>query len=379
MVDLAFSATNPCHLYPLTQAATSLSRDVTFYSGYPRWRLPKPYPARLRTHSGRVVVTYALLRLPERFRPRSRTLFLWQDREFDSWVGRELSKHDFVHAIPGQALETFRTAKKLGVRTVLNHATGPSKNWVEVMRKEYERVGLTIETATVYDDSFLDREAKEYSLADLHCVASTIVRQQLAYSGVPVDRIWTVGYGADPEIFYPRIGGAPSEFRIVFAGYISLRKGIITLLTALEKLQKKDWSAHFYGGVAQEAKADISRYSGKTPLVFHGPLTQRDLAERMREASVLVLPSLEEGFGLVVAQALSCGTPCIVSDAVGAKDLIKNRENGSVYPVKDSEALCEELLYWASQPRRVTGDFSWNQPVQLLMSLSEKALENSVR
>jgi len=74
----------------------------------------------------RTLVTYGLLRAPERFRPRSRTLFLWQDQNFDRWVARTLHKHDFVHAIPGQALQIFRRARALGLRTVLNHATGPS-------------------------------------------------------------------------------------------------------------------------------------------------------------------------------------------------------------------------------------------------------------
>ena len=375
MADLAFAATNPCHLYPLAQAASSLSRTVTFYSGYPQWRLPRPHPTYLRTHSARVLLTYGLLRLPERFRPRSRTLFLWQDRDFDRWVGTKLSKHEFVHAMPGQAFETFRRARALGVRTVLNHATGPSRNWIEIMREEYHRVGLAIDRATVYDESFLERESKEYGLADLHCAASTIVKQQLVATGISPNRIWIVPYGADPKVFYPRRESMAGQFRIIFAGYVSLRKGVITLLKALQKLRRKDWRVDFYGGVAGEAKQDIDGYSGETPLYFHGPVGQHDLAEKMREASILVLPSLEEGFGLVVAQALSCGTPTVVSDAVGAKDLIKNRENGSVFPVKDSEALCQELVFWASQPRRVTGDFSWSNPAGTLLQLSEAALE----
>jgi starch synthase len=236
-------------------------------------------------------------------------------------------------------------------------------------------VGLALDRATVYDESFLERESKEYGLADLHCVASTIVKQQLVATGISPDRIWIVPYGADPKVFYPRRESMAGQFRIIFAGYVSLRKGVITLLKALEKLRRKDWRVDFYGGVAGEAKQDIDGYSGETPLYFHGPVGQHDLAEKMREASILVLPSLEEGFGLVVAQALSCGTPTVVSDAVGAKDLIKNRENGSVFPVKDSEALCQELIFWASQPRRVTGDFSWSNPAGTLLKLSEAALE----
>jgi glycosyltransferase involved in cell wall biosynthesis len=374
MADLAFSATNPCHLYPLAQAVNSLTGNVTFYSGYPRWRLPQPHPDRIHAHSNRVLVTYGLLRLPERFRPRSRRLFLWQDRDFDRWVGKKLSKHDFVHAIPGQALETFHKARTLGIRTVLNHATGPSSNWVRIMRDEYKRVGLALNKVTVYDDSFFEREAKEYELADLHCVASTIARDQLCKTGIPQERIWVVPYGAYPEIFYPPKTKPRDKFRIVFAGHVTLRKGVATLLSALEKLHKTEWRVDFYGGVAKEAKPDLDRYSGATRLFFHGPVNQTELAERMRESSVLVLPSLEEGFGLVIVQALACGTPCVVSDAVGAKDLIKNRENGSVFPVKDFEALSEELVFWESQPKCVEGDFSWSEPGRRLTSLSREAL-----
>jgi glycosyltransferase involved in cell wall biosynthesis len=278
--------------------------------------------------------------------------------------------------MPGQALETFREAKALGVRTVLNHATGPSRNWIEIMREEYQRVGLTLDQATVYDESFLERESKEYALADLHCAASTVVKKQLVVTGISPERIWIVPYGADPKVFYPRRDSSAGQFRIIFAGYVSLRKDVITLLSALQKLRRKEWRVDFYGGVAGEVRQDIDSYSGETPLHFHGPVSQNDLAQKMRESSVLVLPSLEEGFGLVVAQALSCGTPCIVSEAVGAKDLLKNRENGSVFSVKDSEALSEELIFWANRPRRVTGDFSWTQPAEALLKLSESAREN---
>jgi glycosyltransferase involved in cell wall biosynthesis len=94
----------------------------------------------------------------------------------------------------------------------------------------------------------------------------------------------------------------------------------------------------------------------------------------MRTSSVLVLPSLEEGFGLVVPQALACGTPCIVSDRVGARDLISHRENGSIFAVGDSSALAAELRFWEEQRVVIQGDFSWRQPARRLISLSREAL-----
>jgi glycosyltransferase involved in cell wall biosynthesis len=375
MVDLAFAATNPCHLYPLAQATSALGTRTTFYSGYPVWRLAEPHPTHLRTHSLRTLITYGLLRVPERFRPRSRTLFLWQDRHFDRWAAGALARHHIVHAMPGQALETFHRAKTLGVTTVLNHATGPSRHWVQVMRGEYEKAGLSIERATVYDDTFWRREDQEYALADRHCVASTVVRDQLVAFGVRPERIWVVPYGAAPEVFFPAPeGGRPGRFRILFAGQVSLRKDLATLLRALEKAGRPDWALDVFGSVGDEVRGELAAYRGATPLTVRGAVGQRHLAEEMRRSSVLVLPSLEEGFGLVVVQALACGTPCVVSDAVGARDLIKPRINGSVFPARAADALAVELEFWAGQPRRVDGDYSWTGPAGLLCRLSEGAL-----
>ncbi|RYD79053.1 MAG: glycosyltransferase, partial [Verrucomicrobiaceae bacterium] len=122
---------------------------------------------------------------------------------------------------------------------------------------------------------------------------------------------------------------------------------------------------------------DFAEYSGITPLQFHGPVAQGQLADAFRSGSVLVLPSLEEGFGLVVPQALACGLPVIVSNRVGAKDLVRQRENGSVVPVQDPVALAEELQWWADNPRRVREDVTWKKPVELLLSHSRSAMRNA--
>jgi glycosyltransferase involved in cell wall biosynthesis len=375
--SIGLSATNPCHLYPMAQALDASGIPVTFYSGYPRWRLRSPAPKSLRTHSLRTLITYGLLRFPERMRPAARTLFRWQDRSFDQWVGNHLSRHDFVHAMPGQSLATFHAARGLGVRTVLNHATGPSRDWVAIMQTEYQRVGLDLRSQTVYDEAFFVRESKEYELADFHCAASSLVASQLQADGIAPDRIWVVPYGADPTVFFP---GSPREtsYRILFAGQISLRKNLRTLLQALKLLDRADWELICCGAISEEAKPDLAQGAGRTPVRFSGPISQTELAEQMRASSVLVLPSLEEGFGLVVPQALACSTPCIVSESVGAKDLIEVRRNGSTFAARNVQALAEELVYWSEHRTRVPGDYSWRAPASRLLALSRFALEQSV-
>jgi glycosyltransferase involved in cell wall biosynthesis len=280
--------------------------------------------------------------------------------------------------MPGQALRGFEAARARGIPTVLNHATGPIRDWIRIMEPEYHRVGLRLTDICPYDQAYLAREGREYALADFHCAASTVVRDQLLNLGIPPNRILLAPYGADPAIFHSRDRALnPSPFRIAFAGQLGLRKDIRTLLNALETLNRPDWQMHFYGGTAPEAHHDLESYTGSTPLTFHGAVSQPDLARAFRNASILVLPSLEEGFGLVIPQALNCGLPCIVSDRVGAKDLIRHRDNGSIFPCADSTALANEITWWSHNWRPVDDVHNWSTPARTLIEATTSALRKS--
>jgi glycosyltransferase involved in cell wall biosynthesis len=374
-MKISFSATNPCHLFPLARELAKLGALGCYYSGYPAWKLRNADGMNVRTHSLRTNVVYGLLKYaPARLRPPGRTLFLWQDHGFDRWAGRHLEPCDFVHGMPGQCRDVFRAAKRLGVRTVLNHATGPVRDWVRIMEPEYARVGLRLTDVCPFDDDYFAREDEEYALAEWHCAASSVVREQLVARGIPRERIMVVPYGAEPEIFHVGDAEVPSGFRILFAGQVGLRKGLRTLLDALESGGRAEWRVDFYGAVAGEAKRDLGGYRGATPLHFHGAVSQQALAEAMRAASVLVLPSIEEGFGLVVPQALGCGLPAIVSDCVGGKDLVRHRENGSIVPALDSTALAGELAWWSANPHRVKEQHAWTEPARAVIAASRNAL-----
>ncbi len=374
-MKISFSATNPCHLFPLAQAVAERGALGCYYSGYPRWKLPAVKGLNVRTHSLATLAVYGLLKLvPERWRPGSRALFLWQDRTFDRWVGAHLASCDFIHGMPGQCLQTFRAAKRLGLRTVMNHATGPVREWVRIMEPEYARAGLSLAAVCPYDADYFARADEEYALADWHCAASTVVRDQLLALGIDDSRIWLVPYGADPLVFHADGARPPRDFRIVFAGQVGLRKNIRTLLAALELSGLENWSLDFYGAVLAECAADLAAYRGRTKLNFHGPVPQPALAEAFRRSSVLVLPSLEEGFGLVVPQALNCGIPALVSDRVGARDLIRHRENGSIFPALDRAALAAELEWWAAHPRPLAERYDWSAPAEMLLAHSARSL-----
>jgi len=369
---IAISATNPCHLWDLARELTKNGTEVDYYSGYPKWRLPHASSTtgepQVHCSSARTLATYGLLRVPERYRPANDRLFKWQDEGFDRAISRKLRPADFIHGMPGQCLETFRRAKIMGIRRILNHASGPVEDQERILDEEHRRHGRPRKASKRFDATYFAKEREEYELADFHCVASTVVRDQLAARGIAPERIIVVPYGADPLRFPKRQSHASAdEFRIVFAGNSSLRKGIPDLLSALDKAGDRPWECHFLGNAARETEHDFQSYRGQIPLIRHGALSQEQLASEFQRASVLVLPSAEEAFGLVVVQALQCGVPCIVSDRVGAKDLIQHRRNGSILSFPTRDLLLHELEWWADHPMTVSEPFDWALPAQSFM------------
>ena len=374
-MNISISATNPCHLYDLARALHAQHALGRYYSGYPRWKLRPPANFPLTTRSARTLLTYGTLRLPTTLRPAPHRLFRWQDAGFDRSVADALEGDpaQSLHAMPGQALATFRAARHHGITPVLNHASGPVRQQLALVREEYRRAGVEPARHHGFDAAYFARENEEYALAGYHCVASNIVRRQLVADGVPSDRIWVVPYGADTETFYPpEKSGGRDGTKIVFAGQLSLRKGLRIAFPAVEHARRHaPFHFHLYGPTSSEIRSTLAPWTAASWVHLHGPAPQKQLAEVFRSAAMLVLPSFEEAFGLVIVQALNCGLPCIVSDRVGAGDLIEHRRNGSIVPAGDSSALAEEILWWSEHPDAFNyRPFDWHGPARQLLHLS---------
>lgn len=363
----SFAATNPCHVYDLALALAEMGALGTYYSGYPRWRLRPPEGFPLRVRAGRTLVTYGMQRLPEALRIRDDRVFRWQDRGFDRAVAGILEGEGYLHGLPGQCAALFGKAREAGLRPVLNHAQGPLAQQRALVAREYARHGRDLGAELPLPASYEARLAEEMERAEFHCVASTVVRDQLIAEGVDPAAIWVVPYGADSSLF-PKRGETPGgPFRICFAGRQSLRKGIHYLLKALESVDSRDWELHCFGMEFSETAADFRAYGGRARVIQRGSLPQAELARALQEMHVLVLPSVEEAFGLVVVQALEVGVPCVVSDRVGAKDLIRDGATGSIVPFGDVAGFAAALQRWEADRITVPDSFPWSACARRLL------------
>jgi glycosyltransferase involved in cell wall biosynthesis len=371
-VPLSFAATNPCHVYDMALALHERGRLGAFLCGYPRWRLRAPDGFPHVPVGWRTVAVYAWRRLPPSLRPHEQRLFRWQDVDFDRKAARHLPASGVIHGIPGQCRELFAAARARGMTTVMNHASGPLEQQARLVEPEYARAGVPFSRGQLYPDWWLERIQEEMIWTDYHCVASSVVKDQLVADGLAADDIVVVPYGAHPSVFPKRSTPPPATPRILFAGQLTLRKGLHYLLRALKEAAKADWMLDCYGPLSDETTADFERFTGPAQVRRHGPLPQRQLAAAMARSTVLVLPSAEEAFGLVVAQALQVGIPCIVSDRVGAKDLIVDGENGSIVPFGDVPALAAALTSWVEQPKTIPECFDWTKPAETLLAVTDE-------
>src|SRR5690606_24330100 len=93
----------------------------------------------------------------------------------------------------------------------------------------------------------------------------------------------------------------------------------------------------------------IDDYRGRIPLrVVALDVTRAPIADSYGAASVLVHPAIEDGYGLVVAQALACGRPVIASSDTGAAELIRDGEQGFVVPSRSASAIRDRLRLLAA-------------------------------
>jgi glycosyltransferase involved in cell wall biosynthesis len=266
-------------------------------------------------------------------------------RLFDRWAAGRLGKAGAraVIACEISALAIFRKARELGMVTLLD---APS-----IHHAAQDRLHGTTDSPELHRRIVAVKDA-EIALADHVLTVSELARRTYLEAGVPPEKVHALPLGADLELFAPAPAGTveksgPPTF--LFAGATIRRKGFDLLVEAFERVRPD------IPGVRLRivgSRGDLGHLLN--PHVdFLGPKTQPELAAELRRADVLVLPSRNDSYAMVVAEALASGTPVIVSEMVGAKDLVTEGKTGWIVPVEDVAALAERMAWCARHPEEV--------------------------
>jgi len=277
----------------------------------------------------------------------------WVYASLDHHVSQHhLDQLDAIYAYEDGATSTFQVAKKKGIRCFYELPIAFYRTSRKIQQDEANHFPeFASSLQAVHEPQWkLDRKDQEVTLADHIFVASSMTRQSLLDAGVVTERISVISYGAPVDYFQPQPKG-DKKFRALFVGRVGPRKGFHYLLQAWKKLQLSDAELKVVG-INEfppgwlESHRDYINY---LPSVPHANLSQHYCS-----ASVFVFPSLVEGFGLVILEAMACGIPVITTPNTAGPDIITDGVEGFIIPIRDVEAIQAKLEWCYQHPEELS-------------------------
>ena len=267
-------------------------------------------------------------------------------RSLDRTVARRLRRKttiSAVHAYEDGALRSFRSARQVGIKTIYELPIGYWKAYRELMVEEAESQPEWAKTLVGNDDSENKRNRKdeELALADRIIVPSEYVRSTLKRAGPLGAPISVVPYGAPPLAERPvrQARRETGRLKIIFVGSLSQRKGLSYLLKAVEMLGSSVELTLIGARVGECEVRDAACLNHH----WISSLPHHEVLREIQRHDVMVFPSLFEGFGLVLLEAMSCGVPVIATPNGAAPDFLTDGDDGFLVPIRNAEAIAEKV------------------------------------
>ena len=265
------------------------------------------------------------------------------------------TKPDAIYAYEDGAISSFIAAKKLGIECLYDLPIGYWRALRELLKAEQERWPDWAVTLPGFLDSQekLERKDTELRLADKIFVASSFTKKTLEYFPGDLPPIKVIPYGFPPvneKRSYSVNLSLTRPLKIIFVGGLSQRKGIADLFEAVK----------FFGD-----RVILTVVGNKTTNDCHAlnealskhnwipSLPHADILKLMREHDALIFPSLFEGFGLVITEAMAQGTPVITTDRTAGPDIIKEGENGWLIQAGSTEKLISAIENVLMHPTQI--------------------------
>jgi glycosyltransferase involved in cell wall biosynthesis len=208
--------------------------------------------------------------------------------------------------------------------------------------------------------------------------------------GVPQERLRVVHNGIDTETFRPLEGVERRPNEILYVGNSEDRnKGARYLLEALDMLKEEmDFHVTFVDNVKWRLKLAprlVRDFGLSSRVHFTGRVSTEELVSLYNQATLVVSPSLYEGFGLPAAEAMACARPVLATTGGAFPEVVDHGETGWLIPPADSRALAEAIRMLLDAPdlrerlgragrEAVVERFSWRRAAQEVLKVYEEVI-----
>lgn len=339
------------HAFDLARELIALGHDVTLFTNYPgpvaeRFGIPRQCVRTFLTHG---VAT----RIVARFDPKQswETWEAFSHKAFGRWAARKLKQErwDVIHCWSGISEELLTQYEGAPPLTLLMRGSSHIRTQARLLREEEERTGVPQDGPSAW---MIEREVREYSRTGIVSTLSSFARMTFLDEGIEQDRLAVLLCGVDVKAFRPdasvvrercaRIrSGAP--LRILNVGTLSFQKGAWDYLRILPGLAAEGFQVQFVGPIADECKGLVQQLDRYATFLPSRPQTQ--LPEAYAWGDVFLLPTIQDGFALVLAQAAASALPVITTTNSGGPDIVKEGRTGWITPIRDPDSILERLQW----------------------------------
>lgn len=311
-----------------------------------------------------------------------------RDEKFDRYIAAKVPylSGNLFWGFQGSAHDSLISAREAGKHAVVELATAHVGAAEKILGEEKQLHPEWADSFDIVDfpARYRKRLENEPYLADTVVAASSFTKSSLLDAGIYENKIKVLPLGADivqipfksPE--QTSINNKP--LKLLFVGRITQRKGIKYLLEAIKQLNTKHVELHIIGYVHGSGEA-LKRYQKQFTL--HPSMDQLQLFKEYQNYDALVLPSIFEGFGLVIIEAMAAGLPVIATENTMAPDVIEHGKDGYIIPIRNTRAIeesiekllnstPEEKLKMRTNARVKAEQYSWHAYSQRLSKILQE-------
>ncbi len=329
------------HAFHLAKGLSNRGILKMMFTSYPKFKIENKIPKELVYA---LPIKELLKKIIDYFVPKKffSKINYYNDDLFDLLVSRKINDYscDIIVGWSGFSLRTFKNINNKKTLKVLERGSSHIKFQHEILKKEYSRLGLA---PLLPSKENLLKELKEYKLADYICVPSKFAKKTFLKEGFSKKKIKGIRLGVDLKTFYTKkIKKKRKKFTIVSSGEISIRKGSHLLIKAFNNLKLPNTELLFVGNLEKGISSYLDGFKNSN-ISFLRKKNELELNNIYNTSDLFVLNSFEDGFGMVIPQAMACGLPVITTFNTGASEIIENNKNGFVIKAGDTKSLEKKI------------------------------------
>ncbi len=293
--------------------------------------------------------------------------WFWLNEWFDKMASRKLPMDGDIYILwAGFALHSIRRIRRKNPNAKIILERGSAH-----IEEQQRLLSLVGQSQTVLRE-VVEKEMKEYKESDFISVPGKFVASTFIEKNVSKEKIVVNAYGVDLKLFTEHRKKNDSDiFTVGYVGVISKQKNVEGIINSVRNLIEQGFKIKLVIAGGIDTNSYPLNYLKQFNFVSYlGNIQQNQLPAIYGQMDVFVLNSVQDGFGMVLLQAMSMQVPSIATYNSGGVDIIANNENGYLIPILDDRSLTESIKLLIDNPEKrkrmgerarktVSGEFGW--------------------